>query len=126
GCADCAEVKPGGRVAAAFPDRAEMPDAAATLTKDRQRMELTALSAPAVLFTVGMIAFPVIYTIWLSFQSFSSTGKKSFAVVVFHAERLSGLGRSLFSSPFMMTPVVAGMMWLVFLGPWLGAANYTL
>src|SRR5581483_12375120 len=89
GCADCAEVKPGGRVAAAFPDRAEMPDAAATLTKDRQRLELTALSAPAVLFTVGMIAFPVIYTIWLSFQSFSSTGKQSLAGLANYARLVS-------------------------------------
>jgi len=32
-----------------------------------------------VLFTVGMIAFPLLYTIWLSFQSFSSTGRQSFA-----------------------------------------------
>ena len=35
---------------------------------DRQRLELAALSAPAVLFTVGMIAFPLLYTVWLSFQ----------------------------------------------------------
>ena len=47
-----------------------MSDAAATLTQDRQRLELSALSAPAVIFTVAMIAFPVVYTIWLGFQSF--------------------------------------------------------
>jgi multiple sugar transport system permease protein len=143
-----------------------MPEAAATLTESRQRLELTALSAPAVLFTVGMIAFPVIYTIWLSFQSFSTTGQQSFAgvanytrlvsdnefwnglwvtfalyilslvlqlffgiwlaLVLFHARRLSGIVRSLFISPFMMPPVVAGMMWLVILDPSLGAANYIL
>jgi multiple sugar transport system permease protein len=141
-------------------------DAAATLTNDRQKLELTALSAPAVLFTVGMIAFPVIYTVWLSFQSFSSTGQQSFAgaanytrlvsdhefwnglwvtfalyvlslvlqlffgiwlaLVLFHAKRLPGIVRSLFISPFMMPPVVAGMMWLVILDPSLGAANYIL
>jgi len=124
------------------------------------------LSAPAVLFTVGMIAFPVIYTVWLSFQSFSSTGQQSFAgianytklvsdhefwnglwvtftlyvlslvlqlffgiwlaLVLFHAKRLPGIVRSLFISPFMMPPVVAGMMWLVILDPTLGAANYIL
>ena len=56
-----------------------MSDAAATLTQDRQRLELSALSAPAVIFTVAMIAFPVVYTIWLGFQSFSSTGQQSFA-----------------------------------------------
>jgi multiple sugar transport system permease protein len=140
--------------------------AVATLTEDRQRLELTALSAPAVLFTVGMIAFPVVYSIWLSFQTFSTTGQQSFAglsnyaklatdsefwnglwvtfalyllsltlqlvfgvwlaLVLFHAKRLSGVVRSLFISPFMMPPVVAGMMWLVILDPSLGAANYIL
>jgi multiple sugar transport system permease protein len=144
----------------------EMSETAATLTENRQKLELTALSAPAVLFTVGMIAFPVVYTIWLSFQSFSSTGQRSFvgaanyaklasdhefwnglyvtlvlyvlslvlqlffgvwlALVLFHAKRLSGIVRSLFISPFMMPPVVAGMMWLVILDPSLGAANYIL
>ena len=119
-----------------------------------------------MLFTVGMIAFPVIYTVWLSFQSFSSTGQQSFAgvanytrlvsdhefwnglwvtfalyvlslvlqlffgiwlaLVLFHAKRLPGIVRSLFISPFMMPPVVAGMMWLVILDPSLGAANYIL
>jgi multiple sugar transport system permease protein len=133
---------------------------------DRQRLELSALSAPAVIFTVGMIAFPVVYTVWLGFQSFSTTGKQSFvglanysklltdyefwhglwvtialyvlslvlqlvlgvwlALVLFHAKRLHGLVRSLFISPFMMPPVVAGMMWLVILDPSLGAANYIL
>ena len=139
---------------------------AETFGQDRQRLELAALSAPAVLFTVGMIAFPVIYTVWLSFQSFSSTGKQSFvglgnyahlisdnefwhglwvtlalyllslvlqlvfgvwlALVLFHAKRLPGFVRSLFISPFMMPPVVAGMMWLVILDPSIGAANYIL
>ncbi len=143
-----------------------MSDAAATLTQDRQRLELSALSAPAVIFTVAMIAFPVVYTIWLSFQSFSSTGQQSFAglanyaklasdyefwnglwvtialyvlslvlqlvfgvwlaLVLFHAKRLPGIVRSMFISPFMMPPVVAGMMWLVILDPSLGAANYIL
>jgi multiple sugar transport system permease protein len=135
-------------------------------TQDRQRLELAALSAPAVLFTVGMIAFPVIYTVWLGFHSFSSTGQESFsglanytkllsdnefwhglwvtmalyllslvlqlvlgvwlAMVLFNAKRLPGVVRSLFISPFMMPPVVAGMMWLVILDPSLGAANYIL
>ncbi|WP_024508182.1 sugar ABC transporter permease [Bradyrhizobium sp. ARR65] len=137
-----------------------------TSGQNQQRLELAALSAPAVLFTIGMIAFPVVYTVWLSFQSFSSTGKQSFvafgnyaklisdnefwhglwvtlalyllslllqlvlgvwlALALFQAERLSGIVRSLFISPFMMPPVVAGMMWLVILDPSLGAANYIL
>jgi multiple sugar transport system permease protein len=135
-------------------------------TQDRQRLELAALSAPAVLFTVGMIAFPVVYTVWLGFHTFSSTGRESFyglanyarlvsdnefwhglwvtvalyllslvlqlvlgiwlAMVLFNAKRLPGVVRSLFISPFMMPPVVAGMMWLVILDPSLGAANYIL
>ena len=48
------------------------------------------------------------------------------ALVLFHAKRLPGFVRSLFISPFMMPPVVAGMMWLVILDPSLGAANYIL
>jgi multiple sugar transport system permease protein len=135
-------------------------------TQHRQRLELAALSAPAVLFTVGMIAFPVVYTVWLGFHTFSSTGHESFsglanyaklvsdnefwhglwvtvalyllslilqlvlgvwlAMVLFNAKRLPGVVRSLFISPFMMPPVVAGMMWLVILDPSLGAANYIL
>jgi multiple sugar transport system permease protein len=131
-----------------------------------QGRQLAALSAPAVLFTVAMIAFPVIYTIWLGFHAFSSTGEASFAgganyaalvadgefwnglyvtfalyalsmvlqlvagiylaMLLFHSKRLSGLLRSLLISPFMMPPVVAGMMWLVILDPSLGAANYIL
>ena len=134
--------------------------------KGRQRRELAALTAPAVVFTVGMIAFPVVYTIWLGFHSFSTTGQESFsglanyrqlvedgefwhglvvtfelyllslvlqlvlgvylALILFRSKRLSGIVRSLFISPFMLPPVVAGMMWLVILDPSLGAANYIL
>ena len=143
-----------------------MAYAANAVTPDRQRTELVALSAPAVVFTLAMIAFPVVYTVWLSFHSFSSTGRQSFvglgnytkliadgefwhglwvtlalyvlslvlqlvlgiwlALVLFNAKRLPGIVRSLFISPFMMPPVVAGMMWLVILDPSLGAANYLL
>jgi multiple sugar transport system permease protein len=143
-----------------------MSGVAHAVTENRQRRELAALSAPAVVFTVAMIAFPVAYTIWLGFQSFSSTGRQSFAglgnysklvsdaefwhglwvtlalyllslalqlvlgiwlaLILFHAKRLPGVVRSLFISPFMMPPVVAGMMWLVILDPSLGAANYLL
>ena len=42
---------------------------------------------------------------------------RSLALVLFHAKRLPGIVRSLFISPFMMPPVVAGMMWLVILDP---------
>ncbi|SJZ73584.1 carbohydrate ABC transporter permease [Consotaella salsifontis] len=130
------------------------------------KTQLAALSAPAVIFTVAMIAFPFCYSIWLSFQAFSSVGTTSFngadnyvrmvsdgefwnglavtfylyilslalqlffgtilALVMFRSKKLPGIVRSLFISPFMMPPVVAGMMWLVILDPSLGAANYIL
>lgn len=133
---------------------------------DSHGRQLAALSAPAVIFTVAMIAFPVVYTIWLGFRTFSSTGASSFtglanyktlikdgefwnglyvtfalyilsmvlqlffgiylAMLLFHSKKLSGFLRSLLISPFMMPPVVAGMMWLVILDPSLGAANYIL
>lgn len=48
------------------------------------------------------------------------------ALMLFRAKRLHGWVRSLFISPFMLPPVVAGMMWLVILDPSLGAANYLL
>ncbi|MCQ0986100.1 carbohydrate ABC transporter permease [Jiella marina] len=130
------------------------------------KSQLTALGAPAVIFTVAMIAFPVVYTLYLSLEAFSSTGTTRFvgagnytrmvqdanfwdgvtitfylyflslalqlvfgtalALLLFRAKRLPGFVRSLFISPFMMPPVVAGMMWLVILDPSLGAANYIL
>jgi multiple sugar transport system permease protein len=135
-------------------------------SNNSQGRQLAALSAPAVAFTVAMIAFPIIYTIWLGFRSFSSSGESRFAglanysqlvgdgefwnglyvtfalyilsmmlqlvlgiylaMLLFHSKKLSGLMRSLLISPFMMPPVVAGMMWLVILDPSLGAANYLL
>jgi len=33
--------------------------------KDSTRLELASLSLPALIYTVAMIAFPFIYTIWL-------------------------------------------------------------
>lgn len=130
------------------------------------RRTLAAMSMPALAFEVGMIAFPFIYTIWMSLQSHSSTGQVigwgganyatmaadgrfwngirvtfylyflslflqlvfgiGLAMLLFRAKRLPGVVRSLFISPFMMPPVVAGMMWLVILDPGLGAANWIL
>ncbi|RMC36235.1 carbohydrate ABC transporter permease [Paracoccus alkanivorans] len=130
------------------------------------RGQMAAMSMPALVFTIGMIAFPFLYTIWMSFQSYSSTGQvtgwggenylrmvadgefwngiwitfylyvlslvmqlvlgTSLALLLFRAKRLPGIVRSLFISPFMMPPVVAGMMWLVILDPSLGAANWIL
>lgn len=48
------------------------------------------------------------------------------ALLLYRAKRLPGVVRSLFISPFLMPPVVAGMMWLVILDPSLGAANWIL
>lgn len=133
---------------------------------DEHRGQMAAMSMPALIFTVGMIAFPFIYTIWMSFQLYSSTGQitgsgignyqrmvgddefwngiwitfylyflslalqlvlgTGLAMLLFRAKRLPGIVRSLFISPFMMPPVVAGMMWLVILDPSLGAANWIL
>ncbi|MBO0904714.1 carbohydrate ABC transporter permease [Jiella sonneratiae] len=130
------------------------------------RGQLLGLSAPALVFTVVMIAFPFGYTLWLSLQSFTATGMTRFeglgnygrmvsdgqfwngltvtfylyflslalqlffgtvlALLLFRAKKLPGIVRSLFISPFMMPPVVAGMMWLVILDPSLGAANFIL
>lgn len=141
-------------------------DDAARAERRGERAELAALSAPAILFTVGMIAFPIAYTLWLALQRFSASGEQRFAglanyarlggdgefwhglwvtlalyalslvlqivlgvwlaVVLFRSKRLPGFVRSLLISPFMMPPVVAGMMWLVILDPSLGAANYLL
>mgnify|MGYP002714965670 CR=1 FL=1 len=39
------------------------------------RSQMAAMSLPALVFTLGMIAFPLIYTVWMSFQSYSSTGQ---------------------------------------------------
>ena len=131
-----------------------------------QKHQLTALAAPSVIFCIGMIAFPIIYTVWISFQSTTATGAMRFAgtgnysrmvqdgqfwngiwvtfylyflslamqlffgtwlaLLLFNAKRLPGIVRSLFISPFMMPPVVAGMMWIVILDPSLGVANYVL
>jgi len=37
--------------------------------KDNTRLELASLSLPALIFTIGMIGFPFLYTIWLSFHA---------------------------------------------------------
>lgn len=134
--------------------------------ENNQRRQMAMMSLPALVFTVSMIAFPFIYTVWMSFQTYSSTGQitgwgganyrrmiddaqfwngiwitfylyalslvmqlilgTGLALLLFRAKRLPGILRSLFISPFLMPPVVAGMMWLVILDPSLGAANWIL
>lgn len=130
------------------------------------RRQLHALTAPAVLFTLLMIAFPFGYTIWLSLQDVSMGATPRFAgagnyaamlrdaefwnglwitlglyalslvlqlvlgtwiaLLLHGAKRLSGLVRTLMISPFVLPPVVVGMMWLVILDPAIGAANWLL
>ena len=132
----------------------------------RGRLALALLVAPAILFTLLLIAFPFGYSIWLSLQKVALGGAPSFvgtanyarmagdaefwnslrvatvlyllslvlqlvagtylALLLFGAKRMPGAVRSLLVSPFMLPPVVAGMMFLVILDPSIGAANYVL
>jgi multiple sugar transport system permease protein len=48
------------------------------------------------------------------------------ALLIHGSKKLSGILRSLLISPFVLPPVVVGMMWLVILDPSIGAANYLL
>lgn len=121
---------------------------------------------PAALFTVLVLAFPFVYTIFLSTQEFDITGTASFAgpanyarliadpefwnsvrvsaiiyfaclffqlvagtymgMLLFHSQFMGGVLRSILISPFVLPPVVVGMMFLVIFDPSLGAANYVL
>ena len=130
------------------------------------RGSLLALSTPAVVFTLALIAFPFGYTIWLSLHEFSFGGTPRMnygenyvlmvqdaefwaglkitlvlyvlslvlqlvlgtyvAMLLHSARRMSGVVRTLMISPFVLPPVVVGMMWLVVLDPSLGAANWVL
>ncbi len=130
------------------------------------RRQLHALTAPAVVFTMLLIAFPFGYTLWLSLQDLNLGGTPRFAgadnyvamvkdaefwnglkitfvlyivsmvlqlvlgtyiaLLLHGAKRLSGVVRTLMISPFVLPPVVVGMMWLVILDPSIGAANWLL
>lgn len=130
------------------------------------RLGLGLLVAPAVAFTLVLIAFPFLYTVWLSLQRVELGGGGAFAgaanyrtmfndaefwtglrvslvlyvvslvlqlvsgtylaLLLFNAKWMPGLLRSLLISPFMLPPVVAGMMFLVILDPSIGAANWLL
>ncbi|MCA0239523.1 MAG: sugar ABC transporter permease [Proteobacteria bacterium] len=130
------------------------------------RRQLYALSTPAVVFTLALIAFPFGYTIWLSLHEVAMGAAPRFngvanyaamlrdaefwnglwitfalyllslllqlvfgtwiALLLHGAKRLSGLVRTLMISPFVLPPVVVGMMWLVILDPAIGAANWLL
>lgn len=65
----------------------------------------------------------VLYVLSLVLQLVAGT---YLALLLFNAKRMSGFLRSLLISPFMLPPVVIGMMWLVILDPAIGAANWLL
>lgn len=130
------------------------------------RSQLAAMSLPAVLFTVTLIAFPFGYTVWLSLHEANLGSAPRFgglgnyaamladpefwnglkitlwlyalslvlqlvlgtwvALLLHRSKRMSGLVRTLMISPFVLPPVVVGMMWLVILDPAIGAANWLL
>ncbi|MDR3522133.1 MAG: sugar ABC transporter permease [Acidocella sp.] len=64
-----------------------------------------------------------LYVISLALQL---TGGTYLAVLLFQAKRMPAILRSVLISPFMVPPVVVGMMFLVILDPSLGAANWVL
>ena len=130
------------------------------------RSQLLGMSAPAVLYTVAMIAFPFAYALWMSLHEFTFGGKSTFnygenyvlmlddpefwnglkitlilyvlslvlqlvigtyvALLLHSSKKLSGVVRTLMISPFVLPPVVVGMMWIVVLDPSIGAANWIL
>lgn len=137
-----------------------------TAVTARHRPALALLSLPAVTFTALLVAFPVAYTIWLSFrtaplghatrfvglanyarlisdQQFWHSIRVSLvlyvlsltaellcgtylALLLFRMRRMPAILRSVLISPFMVPPVVVGMMFLIILDPSLGAANWIL
>jgi multiple sugar transport system permease protein len=75
------------------------------------------------LFWQGVRITLVLYLISLVLQLSAGTW---IALLLYRAKRLPGALRSLLISPFVMPPVVVGMMWLVILDPSIGAANFLL
>lgn len=74
-------------------------------------------------FWNGLRVSLVLYAASLAMQLAGGTW---LALLLFRAGGMPGLLRSLLISPFMLPPVVAGMMFLVILDPSLGAANWLL
>lgn len=65
----------------------------------------------------------ILYILSLAMQLTAGT---YLALLLFHAQRMPAILRSILISPFMVPPVVVGMMFLVILDPSLGAANWIL
>ncbi len=121
---------------------------------------------PAVGFTMLMVAFPFLYSLYLSGFDFTFGSDPYFiglenygnllndpefwngfkisviiyvgslalqlvsgtylGILLYNSQRMSGFLRTTLISPFVLPPVVVGMMWVVILDPSLGAANYLL
>lgn len=74
-------------------------------------------------FWNGLQITLVLYVLSLALQLVLGTWV---ALLLHNAKRMSGLVRTLMISPFVLPPVVVGMMWLVILDPAIGAANWLL
>jgi multiple sugar transport system permease protein len=74
-------------------------------------------------FWRGLKITLVLYVLSLALQLVLGT---YVAMLLHGAKRMSGVVRTLMISPFVLPPVVVGMMWLVVLDPSLGAANFVL
>ena len=74
-------------------------------------------------FWNGLKITLVLYALSLVLQLVAGT---YVALLLHTSKKLSGIVRTLMISPFVMPPVVVGMMWLVVLDPSIGAANYLL
>ncbi len=124
------------------------------------------MAAPALVFALGMIAFPIGYAIWLSLSTVQPGADPVFAgaenyrrlvadpefwnafrvtlllyvmslgaqmilgtwlgLLLARSKAAKGLTRTLLVSPFMLPPVVVGMMAIVILDPSFGIANWLL
>lgn len=74
-------------------------------------------------FWNGLKITLVLYALSLVLQLVLGT----YVALLLHGSRkLSGIVRTMMISPFVLPPVVVGMMWLVVLDPSIGAANYLL
>lgn len=74
-------------------------------------------------FWNGLKITLVLYVLSLALQLVLGT----YVALLLHAsKKLSGIVRTLMISPFVLPPVVVGMMWLVVLDPAIGAANWVL
>ncbi len=124
------------------------------------------MAAPAVIFSAGMIAFPLAYAVWLALSDVTLGSEPRFAglanfnrmiaddefwnglrltfvlffvslalqmllgtwlgLLLARTQFARGLVRTVMVSPFMLPPVVVGMMAIVILDPSFGIANWLL